>query len=187
MENVKIFYSPRYYLHIKENNNGTITAARDAEFIHKINYQQTARLICSVGGIEAFKQRLITPEQAEALHAEAVAAERAKRERIRQRATQREQEQKTDADIALSYLAEQPKPIEANEKNIRALCTYIRGRIAPIFPRFNIGYMVNRYDCQRYIGVGVKFDTPVIINGQPTTKIFFGAPCDAPGGYTIIR
>lgn len=128
MTDIKIYWSNSQLWYIAENADGTVIANynRNLKPYSRVPYNNVASAVKSAGGLNAFKARLISLDEAEArLTAEAVA----KAERDAQKAV--------DA---------------AKEK---AAATAV-------------------------------FDTPILINGQLTTRVCLGAPRGHLEKYTRI-
>ena len=77
---IKVYWSNNQLWHIIDNADGTISAYYNANCkpCNRVPYKNVATAVKSAGGLDAFKARLITPEEAEARLA-ALAAEKAER------------------------------------------------------------------------------------------------------------
>lgn len=187
MTDIKIYWSNSQLWYIIENVDGTVIANYNRNFkpYSRVPYHNVASAVKSAGGLDAFKARLITPEEAEArLTAEAAQ----KAERAAQKAVDAAKE-KADATEARLRLAEAEKagPIAPTENNIRDLLLSVQHNCAWPLPQFTVGYSVNRYDCGNgKIAATAVFDAPVLINGQLTTRICLGAPRGYLEKYTRI-
>nr|DAH21421.1 MAG TPA: hypothetical protein [Bacteriophage sp.] len=177
MINYKIYWSNSQLWYIVENADGTVIANYNRNFkpYSRVPYTNVASAVKSAGGLDAFRARLITPEEAEArLTAEAAA----KAERAAQKAVDAAKENAAAIEARLR-LAEVEKAgaIAPTENNIRNLLLSVQHNCAWPLPQFAVGYSVNRYDCGNgKIAATAVFDTPVLVNGQLTTRVCLGAP-----------
>lgn len=183
----KIYWSNGQLWYIAENADGTISAFyhKNLKECHRVPYVCVASAVKSAGGLDAFKARLITPEEAEArLTAEAVAkAERAAAKAVD---AAKESAAATEARWRLAE-AEKAGAIAPTQENIRDLLLSVQHNCAWPLPQFAVGYSVNRYDCGNgKIAATAVFDTPVLINGQLTTRVCLGAPRGYLEKYTRI-
>ena len=174
--NYKIYWSNNQLWYIIENADGTISAFyhKNLKECNRVPYVCVASAVQSAGGLDAFKARLISLDEAEArLTAEAVA----KAERDAQKAVDAAKE-KAAATEARWRLAEAEKAgaIAPTQENIRYLLLSVQHNCAWPLPQFEVGYSVNRYDCGNgKIAATAVFDTPMLINGQLTTRVCLGA------------
>ena len=184
---IKIYWSNAQMWYVTENADGTISAYynKNLKECNRVPYVCVASAVKSAGGLDAFKARLITPEEAEARLA-ALNAQKA--ERAAQKAVDAAKAE-ADATAARLRLAEAEKagPIAPTENNIRDLLLSVRHNTAWPLPQFASGYSVNRYDCGNgKIAATAVFDTPVLVNGQLTTRVCLGAPRGYLESYTRI-
>lgn len=184
--NYKIYWSNSQLWYII--NSGNIITAyynKNLKPCNRVPYPNVANAVKSAGGLDAFKARLITPEEAEArLSAEATK----KAERAAQKAVDaaKEKAAATEARLRLTK-AEKAGAIAPTQENIRDLLLSVQHNCAWPLPQFAVGYSVNRYDCgNRKIAATAVFDTPVLINGQLTTRICLGAPRGYLDKYTRL-
>ena len=186
MTDIKIYWSNSQLWYII--NSGNIITAyynKNLKPCNRVPYPNVANAVKSAGGLDAFKARLITPEEAEArLTAEATKkAERAAAKAV--------DAAKADADAAAARLrlaeAEKAGAIAPTQENIRDLLLSVQHNCAWPLPQFEVGYSVNRYDCGNgKIAATAVFDTPMLINGQLTTRVCLGAPREYLEKYTRI-
>ena len=185
--NYKIYWSNCQLWYIAENADGTVIAYYNRNFkpYSRVPYNNVASAVKSAGGLNAFKARLISLDEAEArLTAEAVA----KAERDAQKAVDAAKE-KAAATAARLRLAEAEKAgaIAPTQENIRDLLLNLQHNCTWPLPQFTVGYSVNRYDCGNgKIAATAVFDTPILINGQLTTRVCLGAPRGHLEKYTRI-
>lgn len=185
--NYKIYWSSGQLWYIAENADNTVSAYynKNCKPCNRVPYDNIANAVKSAGGLDAFKARLITPEEAEArLTAEAVA----KAERVAREAADWAKAE-ADATAARLRLAEAEKAgaIAPTQDNIRDLLLCVRHNTAWPLPQFVTGYSVNRYDCGNgKIAATAVFDTPVLVNGQLTTRVCLGMPRGHLEKYTRI-
>ena len=173
--NYKIYWSNNQLWYII--NSGNIITAyynKNLKPCNRVPYPNVANAVKSAGGLDAFRARLISLDEAEArLSAEAVA----KAERDAQKAVDAAKE-KAAATEARWRLAEAEKAgaIAPTQENIRYLLLSVQHNCAWPLPQFEVGYSVNRYDCGNgKIAATAVFDTPMLINGQLTTRVCLGA------------
>ena len=185
--NYKIYWSNCQLWYIIDNADGTISAFyhKNLKECNRVPYVCVASAVKSAGGLDAFRARLISLDEAEArLTAEAVA----KAERDAQKAVDWAKAE-ADAAAARSRLAEAEKAgaIAPTQENIRDLLLSVQHNTAWPLPQFEVGYSVNRYDCGNgKIAATAVFDTPILINGQLTTRVCLGAPRGHLEKYTRI-
>lgn len=185
--NYKIYWSNSQLWYISENADGTVIANYNRNFkpYSRVPYRNVASAVKSAGGLDAFRARLISLDEAEArLSAEAAA----KAERDAQKAVDAA---KAEADAAAARLrlaeAEKAGAIAPTQENIRDLLLSVQHNCAWPLPQFAVGYSVNRYDCGNgKVAATAVFDTPVLINGQLTTRVCLGAPRGHLENYTRI-
>ena len=185
-KDIKIYWSNSQLWYII--NSGNIITAyynKNLKPCNRVPYPNVANAVKSAGGLDAFKARLISLDEAEArLSAEAAAkAKRAAREAA--------DWAKAEADAAAARwrLAEAEKAgaIAPTQDNIRDLLLCVQHASAWPLPQFTVGYSVNRYDCGNgKIAATAVFDTPVLINGQLTTRVCLGAPRGYLDKYTRL-
>lgn len=177
--NCKIYWSNSQLWYII--NSGNIITAyynKNLKPCNRVPYPNVANAVKSAGGLDAFKARLISLDEAEArLSAEAAqkAVDQAKAE--------------ADATAARLRLAEAEKAgaIVPTQANIRDLLLSVQHNCAWPLPQFAVGYSVNRYDCGNgKVAATAVFDTPVLVNGQLTTRVCLGAPRGHLENYTRI-
>ena len=186
MTDIKIYWSNSQLWYII--NSGNIITAyynKNLKPCNRVPYPNVANAVKSAGGLDAFKARLISLDEAEArLSAEAAAkAKRAAREAA--------DWAKAEADAAAARLrlaeAEKAGAIAPTQDNIRDLLLCVQHASAWPLPQFTVGYSVNRYGCGNgKIAATAVFDTPVLINGQLTTRVCLGAPRGHLEKYTRI-
>ena len=187
MTDIKIYWSNSQLWYIIENADGTVIANYNRNFkpYSRVPYHNVASAVKSAGGLDAFRARLISLDEAETrLSAEAVA----KAERDAQKAVDAAKE-KAAATEARWRLAEAEKAgaIAPTQENIRDLLLSVQHNCAWPLPQFEVGYSVNRYDCGNgKIAATAVFDTPMLINGQLTTRVCLGAPRGHLEKYTRI-
>ena len=185
--NYKIYWSNCQLWYIAENADGTVIAYYNRNFkpYSRVPYNNVASAVKSAGGLDAFRARLISLDEAEArLSAEAAA----KAERDAQKAVDAAKAE-ADATAARLRLAEAEKAgaIAPTQANIRDLLLCVQHASAWPLPQFEVGYSVNRYDCGNgKIAATAVFDTPILINGQLTTRVCLGAPRGHLEKYTRI-
>lgn len=177
MNEIKVYWSNSQLWYIIENADGTISAFyhKNLKECNRVPYIRVASAVKSAGGLDAFKARLITPEEAEA---RLTALNAQKAERAAQKAVDAAKE-KADATEARLRLAEAEKAgvIAPTQDNIRDLLLCVQHDTAWPLPQFAVGYSVNRYDCGNgKIAATAVFDAPVLVNGQLTTRVCLGAP-----------
>lgn len=183
---IKIYWSNSQLWYII--NSGNIITAyynKNLKPCNRVPYPNVASAVKSAGGLDAFKARLISLDEAEArLSAEAAAkAKRAAREAADWAKAE------ADATAARLRLAEAEKAgaIAPTQENIRDLLLSVQHNCAWPLPQFEVGYSVNRYDCGNgKIAATAVFDTPMLINGQLTTRICLGAPRGYLDKYTRL-
>lgn len=187
MTDIKIYWSNSQLWYIIENADGTVIANYNRNFkpCNRVPYPNVANAVKSAGGLDAFRARLISLDEAEArLSAEAAA----KAERDAQKAVDAAKAE-ADATAARLRLAEAEKAgaIAPTQENIRDLLLSVQHNCAWPLPQFKVGYSVNRYDCGNgKIAATAVFDTPMLINGQLTTRVCLGAPRGHLEKYTRI-
>lgn len=177
---IKVYWSNNQLWHIIDNADGTISAYYNANCkpCNRVPYTNVATAVKSAGGLDAFKARLITPEEAEARLA-ALAAEKAERAAKKAVETAKAEAAATEAEKAGAII-----PTQAN---IRDLLLCVRNNTAWPLPKFAVGYSVNRYDCgSGKIAATAEFDKPICINGHLTTRVCLGAPRGHLDKYTRI-
>ena len=185
--NYKIYWSNSQLWYIIDNADGTISAFyhKNLKECNRVPYVCVASAVKSAGGLDAFRARLITPEEAEP-RLSALAARKAKRA-AREAADWAKAE--ADATAARLRLAEAEKAgaIAPTQENIRDLLLSVQHNCAWPLPQFEVGYSVNRYDCGNgKVAATAVFDTPILINGQLTTRVCLGAPRGHLEKYTRI-
>ena len=185
--NYKIYWSNSQFWYIAENADGSFIASYNRNFkpCNRVPYDNVASAVKSAGGLDSFVARLITPEEAESRFS-ALAVQKAKRA-AREAADRAKAE--ADATAARLRLAEAEKTgaIAPTQENIRALLLSAQHDCAWPLPQFEVGYSVNRYDCGNgKIAAAAVFDTPILINGQLTTRVCLGAPRGHLEKYTRI-
>ena len=173
--NYKIYWSNNQLWYII--NSGNIITAyynKNLKPCNRVPYPNVANAVKSAGGLDAFRARLISLDEAEArLSAEATK----KAERAAQKAVDAAKE-KAAATEARWRLAEAEKAgaIAPTQENIRDLLLSVQHNCAWPLPQFEVGYSVNRYDCGNgKIAATAVFDTRIFINGQLTTRVCLGA------------
>lgn len=186
-KDIKIYWSNSRLWYIAENADGTVIANYNRNFkpYSRVPYRNVASAVKSAGGLDAFRARLISLDEAEArLSAEAAAkANRAAREAAD---AAKEKAAATEARWRLAE-AEKAGAIAPTQENIRDLLLSVQHNCAWPLPQFEVGYSVNRYDCGNgKVAATAKFDAPVIINGQLTTRVCLGAPRGHLENYTRI-
>lgn len=187
MIDIKIYWSNGQFWHVTNNADGTISAYYNANCkpCNRVPYPNVANAVKSAGGLDAFKARLISLNEAEArLSAEAAAkAERAAAKAVD---AAKERAAATEARLRLTE-AEKAGAIAPTQANIRNLLLCVQHASAWPLPQFAVGYSVNRYDCGNgKIAATAVFDTPVLVNGQLTTRVCLGAPRGHLEKYTRI-
>ena len=184
--NYKIYWSNNQLWYII--NSGNIITAyynKNLKPCNRVPYPNVANAVKSAGGLDAFRARLISLDEAEArLSAEATK----KAERDAQKAADWA---KAEADAAAARLrlaeAEKAGAIAPTQENIRDLLLSVQHNCAWPLPHFEVGYSVNRYDCGNgKIAATAVFDTRIFINGQLTTRVCLGAPRGHLEKYTRI-
>lgn len=184
--NYKIYWSNNQLWYII--NSGNIITAyynKNLKPCNRVPYPNVANAVKSAGGLDAFRARLITPEEAEP-RLSALAARKAKRA-AREAADWAKAE--ADATAARLRLAEAEKAgaIAPTQENIRDLLLSVQHNTAWPLPQFAVGYSVNRYDCGNgKVAATAVFDTPMLINGQLTTRVCLGAPRGYLDKYTRL-
>lgn len=184
--NCKIYWSNNQLWYII--NSGNIITAyynKNLKPCNRVPYPNVANAVKSAGGLDAFRARLISLDEAEArLSAEAAA----KAKRDAQKAVDAAKAE-ADATAARLRLAEAEKagPIAPTQANIRDLLLSVQHNTAWPLPQFAVGYSVNRYDCGNgKVAATAVFDTPMLINGQLTTRVCLGAPRGYLDKYTRL-
>lgn len=185
--NYKIYWSNSQLWYIAENADGTVIANYNRNFkpYSRVPYRNVASAVKSAGGLDAFRARLISLDEAEA-RLSAEAARKAKRA-AREAADWAKAE--ADATAARLRLAEAEKAgaIAPTQENIRDLLLCVQHASAWPLPQFTVGYSVNRYGCGNgKIAATAVFDTPVLINGVFVRRICLGAPRGHLENYTRI-
>lgn len=187
MTDIKIYWSNSQSWYIIENADGTISAYynKNLKPCNRVPYPNVANAVKSAGGLDAFKARLITPEEAEARLA-ALNAQKAERAAQKAVDAAKENAAATEARLRLAE-AEKAGAIAPTENNIRDLLLSVQHNCAWPLPQFATGYSVNRYDCGNgKIAATAVFDAPVLINGKLTTRVCLGTPRGHLEGYTRI-
>ena len=183
---IKIYWSNSQLWYVIENADGTISAFyhKNLKECNRVPYVCVASAVQSAGGLDAFRARLITPEEAEP-RLSALAARKAKRA-AREAADWAKAE--ADATAARLRLAEAEKagPIAPTENNIRDLLLSVQHNCAWPLPQFTVGYSATAYDCDGKIAAAAKFAKPVPINGLFVRRICLGAPRGYLEKYTRI-
>lgn len=177
MTNYKIYWSTSRLWYVTENVDGSVSAYynKNLKICNRVPYNNVANAVKSAGGLDAFKARLITPEEAEP---RLTALNTQKAERAAQKAVDaaKEKAAATEARLRLAE-AEKAGAIAPTQDNIRDLLLCVRHNTAWPLPQFVTGYSVNRYDCGNgKIAATAVFDAPVLVNGQLTTRVCLGAP-----------
>lgn len=184
---IKVYWSNNQLWHMIDNADGTISAYYNANCkpCNRVPYTNVAAAVKSAGGLDAFRARLITPEEAEARLA-ALAAEKAERAAKKAVETAKAEAAATEARLRLAE-AEKAGAIIPTQANIRDLLLCVRNNTAWPLPKFAVGYSVNRYDCgSGKIAATAEFDKPICINGHLTTRVCLGAPRGHLDKYTRI-
>lgn len=184
--NYKIYWSNSQLWYII--NSGNIITAyynKNLKPCNCVPYPSVANAVKSAGGLDAFKARLITPEEAEP-RLSALAARKAKRA-----AREAVDWAKAEADATAARLrlaeAEKAGAIAPTQANIRDLLLCVQHNCAWPLPQFEVGYSVNRYGCGNgKVAATAVFDTPVLINGVFVRRICLGAPRGHLEKYTRI-
>ena len=183
MTSYKIYWSTSRLWYVTEDEDGTVSAHynKNLKDCNRVPYNNVANAVKSAGGLDAFKARLITPEEAEPrLAAEAVAkAERAAKKAAE---TAKAEAAATEARLRLAE-AEKAGPIAPTESNIRDLLLCVQHSCIWPFnnfplPQFTVKYATNHYNYKngKFIAATAVFDTPVLVDGQLTTRVCLGAP-----------
>ena len=184
--NYKIYWSNSQLWYII--NSGNIITAyynKNLKPCNRVPYPNVANAVKSAGGLDAFRARLITPEEAEP-RLSALAARKAKRAAREAADWAKEKAAATEARWRLAE-AEKAGPIAPTENNIRDLLLSVQHNCAWPLPQFEVGYSVNRYDSGNgKVAATAVFDTPILINGQLTTRVCLGAPRGHLEKYTRI-
>lgn len=187
MIDIKIYWSSTQMWYVTDNADGTISAYYNANCkpCNRVPYPNVANAVKSAGGLDAFKARLISLDEAEARIA-ALATQKAERAAKKAAETAKAEAAATEARLRLTE-AEKAGPIVSTQANIRDLLLCVQHNAAWPLPQFAVGYSVNRYDCGNgKIAATAVFDTPVLINGQLTTRVCLGAPRGHLEKYTRI-
>lgn len=187
-KSIKVYWSSTQMWYVTDNAvSDTISAYYNANCkpCNRVPYPNVASAVKSAGGLDAFRARLISLDEAEArLSAEAAAkAERAAAKAV--------DAAKAEADAAAARLrlaeAEKAGAIAPTQANIRDLLLCVQHASAWPLPQFEVGYSVNRYDCGNgKVAATAVFDTPVLVNGKLTTRVTLGAPRGHLEKYTRI-
>lgn len=168
--------------YVAENIDGTVTANYNHNFKPRgrVPYHNVANAVKSAGGLDAFKARLISLDEAEP-RLSALAAQKAKRAARKAADWAKAEAAAAEARLRLTE-AEKAGPIAPTESNIRDLLLSVQHNCAWPLPQFAVGYTADRYDCDGKIAAAVKFAKPVlIVNG-----LFFRRFClGAPRGYLV--
>ena len=187
MTDIKIYWSNGQFWYVTDNADGTISAYYNANCkpCNRVPYPNVANAVKSAGGLDAFRARLITPEEAEARLA-ALNTQKAERAAAKAVDAAKERAAATEARWRLAE-AEKAGAIAPTQKNIRDLLLSVQHNCAWPLPQFAVGYSVNRYDCGNgKIAATAVFDAPMLINGQLTTRVCLGAPRGHLEKYTRI-
>ena len=183
----KIYWSNARVWYVTENVDGTISAYYNANCkpCNRVPYPNVASAVKSAGGLDAFRARLISLDEAEArLSAEAAA--KAKRAAAKAVDAAKEKAAATEARLRLAK-TEKAGAIAPTQENIRDLLLSVQHNTAWPLPQFEVGYSVNRYDCGNgKVAATAVFDTPVLVNGQLTTRVCLGAPRGYLDKYTRL-
>lgn len=183
--NYKIYWSNSQLWYII--NSGNIITAyynKNLKPCNRVPYPNVANAVKSAGGLDAFRARLITPEEAEP-RLSALAAQKAERD-----AQKAVDWAKAEADAAAARLrlaeAEKAGPIAPTENSIRDLLLSVQHNCAWPLPQFTVGYSATAYDCDGKIAAAAKFAKPVLINGLFVRCVVLGAPRGYLEKYTRI-
>lgn len=169
-----IYWTTRQLWYVADNADGTISAyyRANCKECNRVPYANVANAVKTAGGLDAFRARLITPEEAEA---RLTALEAAKAAKKAVEAT-KEEAAATEARLRLTE-AEKAGAVPATEANIRDLLMCVQHCVAWPLPQFAVGYTVGRYDCGNgKIAATAEFDNPVLIRGEFTNRVCLGAP-----------
>lgn len=187
-KSIKVYWSSTQMWYVTDNAvSDTISAYYNANCkpCNRVPYPNVASAVKSAGGLDAFRARLISLDEAEP-RLSALAARKAKRA-----AREAVDRAKAEADAAAARLrlaeAEKAGAIAPTQENIRDLLLSVQHNCAWPLPQFEVGYSVNRYDCGNgKIAATAVFDTPMLINGQLTTRVCLGAPRGYLDKYTRL-
>lgn len=192
-KDIKIYWSNCQLWYVTDNADGTISAYYNANCkpCNCVPYPNVANAVKSAGGLDAFRARLVTPEEAEARLA-ALNAQKAERAAAKAVDAAKERAAATEARLRLTE-AEKAGAIAPTQENIRDLLLCVRHSciwpfiIFPL-PQFTVKYATNRYNYRngKFIAATAVFDTPVLVNGQLTTRVCLGAPRGYLESYTRI-
>lgn len=184
--NYKIYWSNARVWYVTENVDGTVKAHynKNLKDCNRVPYINVASAIRTAGGLDAFRARLITPEEAEARLA-ALNAQKAERAAAKAVDAAKERAAATEARLRLTE-AEKAGAIAPTQANIRDLLLCVQHNTAWPLPQFTVGYSATAYDCDGKIAAAAKFAKPVLINGQLTTRVCLGAPRGHLDKYTRI-
>lgn len=185
-KDIKIYWSTSQLWYVTENVDGSMSAHynKNRKLCNRVPYNNVANAVKSAGGLDAFKARLITLEEAEA-RLSALDAAKAERAAKKAAETAKAEAAATEARLRLTE-AEKAGPIAPTESNIRDLLLCVQHNCAWPLPQFAVGYSATAYDCDGKIAAAAVFDTPVLVNGQLTTRVCLGAPRGHLEKYTRI-
>jgi hypothetical protein len=183
---IKIHWSNAQMWYVTENADGTISAFyhKNLKECNRVPYVCVASAVKSAGGLDAFRERLITPEQAEARLA-TLNAQKAERAAAKAVDAAKESAAATEARWRLAE-AEKAGAIAPTQENIRDLLLSVRHNCAWPLPQFTVGYSATAYDCDGKIAAAAKFAKPVLINGLFVRRVCLGAPRGYLEKYTRI-
>lgn len=185
--NNKIYWSNARVWYVTENVDGTISAYYNANCkpCNRVPYPNVASAVKSAGGLDAFRARLISLDEAEA-RLSAEATKKAERAAAKAVDAAKEKAAATEARLRLAK-TEKAGAIAPTQENIRDLLLSVQHNCAWPLPQFEVGYSVNCYDCGNgKVAATAVFDTPVLVNGQLTTRVCLGAPRGHLEKYTRI-
>lgn len=174
--NYKVYWSNNQLWYITDNADNTISAYsnKNLKECNRVPYVCVASAVKSAGGLDAFRARLITPEEAEA-RLSALTTQKAERAAQKAAETAKAEADATAARLRLAE-AEKAGPIAPTENNIRDLLLSVQHNCAWPLPQFTVGYSATAYDCDGKIAAAAKFAKPVLVNGLFTTRVCLGAP-----------
>ena len=176
MDEIKVYWSTSQLWYIVDS--GDIVTAyynKNLKACNRVPYPNVANAVKSAGGLDAFRARLITLDEAEA-RLSVLDAQKAERAAAKAAETAKAEAAATEARLRLAE-AEKAGPIVPTESNIRDLLKAVQYGCAWPLPQFSVGYSVGRYDCGNgKTAATAVFDTPVLVSGQLTTRVCLGAP-----------
>lgn len=176
--------SKRLYL-VEDLGGGKLFVSLDGQ----TSIPNAGIFIKNLGGVESLKAKCFSdPRSLIEIRTEILEKQKAAKEAAKNRAKIKAAEKEKASCERLKALLEcSPNGVlKATEENIRVLARYLSATNYGLWnlPPMSVGYSANQYEngC-----VTIKFDSPIIFEGQKETRLAFGAKANELKTYTHVR